>query len=281
MAANSLPRRVVKKLIAPVLTEGTYSLFQALAMGWDIKRGSWWEPELELIDRVVREGDTVIDIGANYGLWAYYASNAVGPHGKVYCFEPIPFTAKTFRLIGKGLRFLHNVELVNKGCGERSDRVAFTVPVQGGVAISAGLVHMIGRNDDRPGRQVHAAFEHTKTVECDVVALDEYLPNVERLSLLKCDIEGADLYAMRGARKTLEKHKPVIIIEITPWFLEGFGLGVPDIYGFFTDLGYRCFKYDDGGRLIPTSVDQIVEDNWVFVHPENQSRVASILPASS
>jgi len=272
---------VVKKLLAPVLTEGTYSLFQALAMGWDIKRGSWWEPELELIDRVVREGDSVIDIGANYGLWAYHASRAVGPRGRVYCFEPIPFTAKTFRLIGKGLGFLHNVEIVNKGCGEASGRIQFTVPVQDGVAISAGLVHMIGRNDDRPGRQVHAAFEKTRNIECEVVSLDEFLPDLERVSLLKCDIEGADLYAMRGARRTLEKHKPVVIIEITPWFLEGFGLSVADIYGFFADLGYRCYRYDDGGRLIPSTAEEIVEDNWVFVHPENTKRLLGILPGTA
>ncbi|MBX3260964.1 MAG: FkbM family methyltransferase [Labilithrix sp.] len=261
-----------------MLTEGTYSLFQALAMGWDIKRRSWWEPELELVDRVVREGDTAIDVGANYGLWAYHLSRAVGPTGKVYSFEPLPFTARTFRLIGRALGFLDNVELVNKGCGEAAGRVEFTVPVQEGVAISAGLVHMVGRHDARPGKEKHAAFDKTKNVECEVVALDEHLPNVERVSLLKCDIEGADLYAMRGARRLLEKHKPVVIIEITPWFLEGFGFTVADVYGFFEELGYACYRYDEGGRLVPTPASEIVEDNWVFVHPENASRVQGLLP---
>jgi FkbM family methyltransferase len=281
MAANSLPRRVVKRLLAPMLTEGTYSLFQAVAMGWDIRNRSWWEPELELIDRVVRDGDTVIDIGANYGLWAYHLSRAVGRSGKVYSFEPIPFTARTFRLIGRALGFLDNVELVNKGCGETPGRVEFTVPVQSGIAISAGLVHMGGRKDQRPGKDVHASFEKTKSIECEVITLDEFLPEIEHLSLLKCDIEGADLFAMRGARRLLEKHKPVVVIEITPWFLEGFGLAVSDVYGFFEALGYRCYRYDEGGRLIPTPASRIVEDNWVFVHPENAGRVQGILPAEA
>lgn len=277
MAANSLPRKIVKRLLAPVLTEGTYSLFQAAAMGWDIRNGSWWEPELELVPRVVREGDSAIDIGANYGLWAYHLSRAVGSTGRVYSFEPIPFTARTFRLISRALRFDSNVELINKGCAEAAGRVEFTVPVQDGVAISAGLVHMIGRQDARPGKEVHAAFEKTKNVACDVVALDEALPHLERLSLLKCDIEGADLYAMRGARRTLQAHKPVVIIEITPWFLEGFGLTVADVYDFFLELGYRCFHYEDAGVLVPTAADRIVEDNWVFVHPENDGRVRSLI----
>ncbi len=281
MAANSLPRRVVKRLLAPMLTEGTYSLFQAVAMGWDIRNKTWWEPELELVDRVVREGDTVIDIGANYGLWAYYMSRAAGRSGKVWSFEPIPFTARTFRLIARALRFTDNVELVNKGCGEKAGRIEFTVPVQSGIAISAGLVHMAGRRDQRPGKEVHASFDKTKNVECDVVALDEFLPDVDRVSLLKCDIEGADLFAMRGAKKLLAKHKPVVVIEITPWFLEGFGLTVNDVYGFFEELGYRCYRYDDGGRLVPTPASAIVEDNWVFVHPENAARLRGILPAEA
>src|SRR5690349_660704 len=98
MTANSLPRRVFKKLLAPVLGDRSYAVFQALAMGWDIRTGAWSEPELELVPHAVRSGDTVIDIGANFGLYAYHLARAVAPRGKVYCFEPIPFTAATFRL---------------------------------------------------------------------------------------------------------------------------------------------------------------------------------------
>lgn len=276
MAANSITRRIAKKLLAPLLGERTYTVLQAVAMGWDIKRGSWWEPELELINRVVRDGDSAIDIGANFGLWAFYLSRAVGAGGKVYSFEPIPFTARTFGLIARGLGFRSNVELVAKGVGERSGSMVFKVPVMDTGAISAGLVHMQGRNDDRPGRDQHARFPATKDVTCEIVTIDEYLPDLSRLALLKCDVEGADLFALRGARKTLERHKPVVIIEITPWFLEGFGLTVLDVVSFFDELGYRCYRYDDAGRLVPTPSDLIVEDNWVFVHPHNCERVKSL-----
>jgi FkbM family methyltransferase len=276
VAANSLPRRVVKKLLAPMLGERSYSLFQALAMGWDIRRGAWSEPELELLPLALRPGETAVDIGANFGLYAYHLSRIVGPRGKVFSFEPIPFTARTFRLIQRGLRFGDNVELVAKGCAERTGRVAFTVPVMDTGAISAGLVHM-GRNDERPGKEKHANFR-TRQVECDVVALDEYLGDVRDVALIKCDIEGADLYAMRGARKTLERDRPTIIIEITPWYLQGFGLQVSDVTDFFFELGYECYRYENR-RLYPTRPEDIVEDNWVFIHPSRRDRFATILPA--
>jgi FkbM family methyltransferase len=276
MAANSLPRRMVKRLLAPVLGDGTYSFLQALAMGWDIRSGNWSEPELDLLPMGLQDGETAIDIGANFGLYAYHMSRAVGARGKVYSFEPIPFTARTFRLIQRGLRFGDNVELVNKGCGERGERVSFTVPVLGTGAISAGQVHM-GRNDDRTGKERYVTGK-TKAVECEVVALDAFLPDARKVALLKCDIEGADLFAMRGARKLLEKHHPTVIIEITPWFLEGFGLTAANVTGFFAELGYRLYRYQDK-RLVPAETEDIVEDNWIFVHPSRRDRFASILPS--
>ncbi|MBS2016806.1 MAG: FkbM family methyltransferase [Deltaproteobacteria bacterium] len=290
MAGNSLPRRIAKRLLAPVLNESTYSVLQAVAMGWDIRRGAWYEAEIELLPLALREGESAVDIGANFGLYAYHLSRAVGRGGKVWSFEPIPFTARTFKIIQRALGFGSNVELVPKGCGERTERVQFTVPVMKTGAISAGLVHM-GRNDDRPGKGKHANYE-TKAVECEVVALDDFLGGAKDVALVKCDIEGADLFAMRGAKKLLERHHPTVIIEITPWYLEGFGIGVKDITGFFESLGYRCYRYDNGSpvgsykrhdtdpskrRLVPTRAEDIYEDNWVFIHPERESRFRSLL----
>jgi len=268
----------VKRLLAPVLTEGTYSVLQALAMGWDIRRGTWSEPELELLPLGLRSGETALDIGANFGLYAYHMSRAVGPNGKVYSFEPIPFTARTFRLVQRGLGFGGNVELVNKGCADKGGRVAFIVPVLGTGAISAGLVHM-GRNDDRSGKTTYANFA-TKSVDCEVVALDDFFPTNRDITLIKCDIEGADLFAMRGARRILETQHPTVIIEIVPWYLEGFGLTVPDMTNFFFDLGYRLYRYQDG-KLRPSSTEDVVEDNWIFIHPSRRDRFASILPAET
>lgn len=273
MAANSLPRRVAKRLLRPLLNEASYSVFQAIAMGWDIRSGTWTEPELDLLKYAVRPGETAIDIGANYGLYAYHLSRVVGREGRVYSFEPVPFTARTFRHIQRALRFGHNVELINAGCGEKTGKVSFTLPVNPNGAISAGLVHM-GRNDDRPGNDRVAGFA-TKEIECDVVALDERLAGVANVSLIKCDIEGADLFAMRGARGILEKHHPTVIIEITPWYLEGFGLKVTDVTSYFESLGYRCYRYVND-KLVPATSDVIEEDNWIFVHPSRRERFTTL-----
>jgi FkbM family methyltransferase len=279
MAANSLPRRAAKRILAPVLNESAYSVIQAVAMGWDIRNGSWSEPELDLLRYALRPGDTAIDIGANFGLYAYHLSRTVGPTGKVYCFEPIPFTARTFRLIARALRFRANVELINKGASEKTVRATFTVPVMTTGAISAGLVHM-GRNDERDGKEKKANFA-TKQVECETVAIDEYLPDLRDVALVKCDIEGADLYAMRGMKRILEKHKPPVMIEIGPWYLEGFGLKVEDVTTFFGELGYRCYRYDNRKLHPVEAADITMERNWVFIHPSRTERLRELLPSDA
>jgi FkbM family methyltransferase len=275
MPANSLSRRIIKRLLEPIANGPTYGVLQACAMSWDIKTRAWFEPEIELLSHAMKPGETAIDIGANYGLYAYHLSRIVGPDGRVYCFEPIPFTADTFGKIARILRF-HEVTLIRKGVGETNGRVEFTVPVTELGSISAGLAHM-GRIDARPGGAHDAKFPRkNQKIRCEVVSIDDALPGLRELSLIKCDIEGADLFAMRGAARSITQHRPTVIIEITPWFLEGFGLTVSDIYQFFEDRDYRCYHYH-GKELIQAGVADIVEGNWVFVHPSREGRFGSFL----
>jgi FkbM family methyltransferase len=279
MPPDSLPRRLVKRLLRPLLNEASYSVLQGAAMAWDIRSGRMYEPELDLIRHAVRPGETAVDIGANYGLWCYHLSHALQPGGRVVAFEPVPFTFRTLRLIARVLRF-RGVELVEKGCGERPGRLTFTVPVQSSGAIIAGLVHMAGRDDGRPGKERHARFDRTKEITCEVVTVDDHLAGARNVTFLKCDIEGADLFALRGARKLLAEQRPTVVCEINPWFLEGFGLNTADLVQFFDGLGYVLYRYVGeraSGRLRAWSPGAIEEDNWVFIHPSRLDRLRGLL----
>lgn len=275
MPGNSLPRRILKRALAPIVGTSAYQFAQSLSMGWDIRSGAWHEPELDLISHVVRPGDNVIDIGANYGVYAYHLSRAVGPGGRVYSFEPIPYTLKSFEMIARALR-LDNVEIIPKGCGDKATVAKFNIPIQDNGAIIAGTVHLGTRQNDRPGRERHARFQKFKQIECEIVVVDDYLPNLDRVSFLKCDIEGADYYALRGCQKIIERNLPMVVCEINPWFLEGFGVKLEDLVGFFIDRGYDLYRFTNG-RLVKTPMAQVEEDNWVFVHRDKRAAVANLL----
>jgi FkbM family methyltransferase len=246
-------------------------------MAMDIRAGRFREPELDLVGVAVHIGETALDLGANYGMYTYPLDRAVGSTGHVYAFEPLPFTSAVLRRVGRLLRF-RRVDIVTKGCGERAGTLSFTVPVQDSGAISAGQAHFSSRQDDRPDKEVHVRWPAHEEVTCEVVALDQFLPDLEHLSFVKCDIEGAELFAFRGGRRLIERHHPTVLVEINPWFLEGFGQTVDELVGFFAERGYRLYRYDDTLReLIEEPAERVVEDNYVFVHPDREDRLTSFV----
>jgi FkbM family methyltransferase len=278
MASNSPARRVAKRILYLLASERLYRYCQSVVMAWDIRTGGVSEPEVSLLSLAVHEGDTVLDIGANCGLYTYHLSQAVGHHGRVYAFEPIPSTNNTLRLVAKLLR-LRNVHIIPKGCSDRTETTAFVVPKQDGGPIAAALAHMAGRKDDAEGKEARAGHGADQHVWCEVVALDEFLPPIRELSFIKCDIEGAELFAFRGGQMTISHHHPTILCEINRDFLRGFNIRLEELTRFFFRRGYDLYKYDGSARQL-TRVDtlkDVIDDNYLFIHGHRRQRFASLL----
>lgn len=277
MGADSLLRRAVKTMLYPLLHESIYGYVQGVTKALDIRRGVWSEPEMDLVALAVRPGDDVLDIGANYGLYTHLLSRAVAPGGRVFAFEPVPFTNRTLVFVSR-LLGLRNVTVVPKGCSDFSGTVTFRVPVQHSGALSAGLACIAVRTDDRPGAETQVRWDRTTEIQCEVVALDEFLPPLKNLSLIKCDIEGAELLAFRGAARTIDAHHPTIICEINPWYIEGFGLELQYLLAFFHQRGYQFYRYTPQKTLLVVrSAADVVEANYIFIHPDRLASFAALV----
>jgi FkbM family methyltransferase len=280
LGANSAIRKAAKVLLYPLSNDKTYKYLQAVSKAWDIRRGSWYEPELDLITIGLREGEIALDIGANFGIYAYHMSRAVGKTGRVYAFEPVPFTFEVLSIVAGLLRFSHNVELVEKGCGNENGRISFTVPLQDSGMFAAGQAYIGQRDDDREGKDGQVRWKKTTEVTAEIVRLDDFLSDIVDLPIVKADIEGAELLCFRGAEKLFSKHLPTTICEINPWFLEGFGIRLEELTGFFFDRGYKLYFYESKAArklLREVSAQDIVEDNYVFLHPSRAERFAGLL----
>ena len=139
MSNNSLPRKIIKKLLVPFPKLREY--LQTIAMAKDIYSDEWAvnnEPEIFWIKSILDSGDVAIDVGANYGLYTYNLSKAVGNKGFVYAFEPVPYTFRTLERIIKIFQ-LKNVKLINKGCSNNNGKIKFSIPLQKNGTICAGL----------------------------------------------------------------------------------------------------------------------------------------------
>jgi hypothetical protein len=90
--------------------------------------------------------------------------------------------------------------------------------------------------------------------ECLAIRLDDYSEktNINRLDFIKCDVEGAELLALRGATEILKKYKPLVFLEVCNEWTKDFHYSPADIVSFLSSLGYTDF-YLITDRIKPLS----------------------------
>ncbi len=159
------------------------------------------EPEEAAVRPLILPGQTVLDIGANFGVFTKLFSQLVGPSGTVIAFEPVP---QTFRTLAAGIERFHlpNVQVVNKAVSDQVGTVLIEVPQykenKGENLYEAHIVR-------EPNSQ-NAFPVNTATIDS---------LQLSRVDFIKIDVEGHELEVLRGGRETLEKYHPKLMVEVT------------------------------------------------------------------
>jgi FkbM family methyltransferase len=272
-SVHSPVRNFLKPILFKLFGKSLYPWFQFKAKARDIDGKLVEEKEMELLPLLLTANDEAIDVGANY---AYYTERLARLCKKVYAFEPIPFTHNVCAMLIKHYK-LSNVTLYKQGVGEKNERHKFLVPVTDFGAISAGQAHFGERNDELEGKEIHAKFTKHQEVECEVIALDSLLNNFANLKFIKIDIEGAEYFALKGMKKTIEKFTPVILVEINPFFLKGFNLSEESLKTLITELGYETFVYDEKIKKLVQWNEPYTESNYMLMHKNNLSNFKNLI----
>jgi len=162
-------------------------------------------PERRLLKAMLSAGDVVVDAGANIGIYSHFFSRCVGPTGVVHSFEPSP---ENFKRLRSAARKFSNICLCQAAVGERSERsnlyVSNELNVDHRVYLSKG--------------------DHRTTVPIDIVALDDYFKPGQRVDLIKMDIQGYELHALRGATRVLTDNPAAkLLLEFWPYGLKQAG----------------------------------------------------------
>lgn len=276
-SVNSPIRKYIKPFLFKLMGKRAYKYAQLYGKLRDIKYKLVEEREMKLLPQLVRDGDTVLDIGANFAYYTERLSGLVGKNGKVIAFEPIPFTFEVCRMIVKKLG-LKNVTLYNKGVSDKTAQVQFSAPKLGFGGISAGQAHIAGRKNEEKDRKKYYNFAEDEYFDCEVVDLDSFGLNLEKLSFVKIDIEGAELFAMKGMEKMLRQHRPVLLIEVQPYFLQGFGISATEFQKYITDdLGYAvCFMDEHTDKLVKLNGD-FFDNNFILLPTERIADYQNLL----
>jgi FkbM family methyltransferase len=269
-------RSFAKPILYKLLGDKFYKYAQYYGKKRDIKFRLIDEREMFLLPEFIKPGDTVLDLGANFAYYTERMSKIVGDKGKVFAYEPIPFTFDVLKMLVKHFK-LNNVTYYQKGVSNKTETVKFTVPKMDIGTLSTGQAHISGRNNDAGNNQDYQ-FKQEETFDCEVVSLDEFYNNsLPNLTFIKIDIEGAELFALQGAKNILLQYKPVILIEINPVFLEGFGLTDAAMLNFIKETGYEIFYLNDDTKKLVLLDKPLWEYNFILIPAEKISMYKNII----
>lgn len=272
-SVNSPLRTVLKPLLFKLFGKNLYARFQFYAKIKDIDNRLVEEAEMELLPHFLNKESNAIDIGANY---AYYTVGMSRLAKKVFAYEPIPFTYKVCKMMLKHYK-LNNVELYAQGVGEKNEIKRFSVPVVDFGGISAGQAHMAERNNELKGKEQHYQFSKNEAYDCTVVSLDSAITDPTPISFVKMDIEGAEYFALQGMQQLLNKHKPVILIEINPFFLTGFNIKEADLKNFIATHAYKTFIYSAELKKLQAFEGEYFESNYILIPEEKITAFSSLI----
>jgi FkbM family methyltransferase len=160
--------------------------------------GEWANEELAVIETLVDEGDTLLDIGAFIGTHTLAFSKFVGVQGAVISFEP---RIETYSVLIDNVNrnFIRNVTCVNKGL---SDRPSTAIVSQ---------IDICSSNNFGALSLASNLIDETRTDELTITTIDSC--NFSRVNLLKVDVEGMELAVLRGGEETIQRFRPLIFCE--------------------------------------------------------------------
>ena len=234
--------------------------------------------ETSLLVDILREDDVVIDVGAHVGEFTFAASELVS-RGIVHAFEP---QRRPFEMLRGSVGAFTNVSIHHAGLSDQVGRACLHIPrIRGKLSRREASLDPHFNDYTGPERQPKAGGSSAETIRlstldafCGQVALD-------RVDLIKIDVEGHELRVLQGGRTVIERFHPLLMIEIFPYVYEGH---LQKVCTFLAEYGYAAYVVPQGkAHAERLSIDNVTGNpgfNYIFAAHERRDRLASILEAA-
>ncbi len=239
--------RVVRLRSGPVILVDPTDYLQLMIYYF----GTFEPNSLNMAVSCLSGGSTMIDVGANIGLYTLTCAEAVGPTGRVLSIEAAPPNARALR-DNVRRNGMHNVTVIEAAAADTTGQKIITRPLGANLGMFT-----LGSLDGEEQFEV-------KLKKIDDIVLCE---QIERVDLIKMDVEGFEYRALLGAEQTLDKLKPSVIIELNGTALRRCDTSPQQVKEFLYRHGYLGWIIGSG-TLSPISRDQIdhVCDECLFLH---------------
>ncbi len=194
-----------------------------------MEQQDWFEDEIKFLRRLLRTGQKVIDIGANYGVYTLSMAKTVGPSGAVWAFEP---ASSTMALLAQGVASNGFLQVVLEGSALSSHSGSAQLSLS-----DQSEMNSLVRADE--------SAAHTETVP--LVTLDECMQKYgwRDIAFMKIDAEGEEANILKGGRRFFATMSPLIQYEVKA----GAELHL-ELITAFEDLGYDSYRLVPGLNLL-------------------------------
>jgi FkbM family methyltransferase len=259
MAVDRLPSRLFTE---PSLSMTTAAGRDQVALSlWASGWKAFERPLPEFFSASITDGDTVLDIGANTGLYSLLACS-VGRDVEVYAFEPLPMAAD---LLAENLSRCprhERIHIVREAIDEVSGQSQFYIPVDdhGYIETSASLA-----SDFRA--------QHSEIFKVRRTTIDDFvkIQGVRKVDVIKIDIEGVEERALTGGSRVLLEFRPIVFLEILDT------AKYDKIEEMRRHAGYVSVQLpEEGPRCVPGVVPNALSRNQVLWPAERLGRLREV-----
>jgi FkbM family methyltransferase len=205
--------------------------------------GTWFSFETHLAAlyrAVLRPGAIALDGGANIGQHTLQMISAVSPGGLVIAAEPVPeLRAKLEAALRKNHVRPDSIKIVSAALSDQLGESEF-------YQVTNEEQHELSGLKNRHWIKPYPV----KRIHVELTTIDSICAGLHRLDFLKLDVEGAEMNALRGGQRTVEKFRPIVSFEQDQFSPQYFGYTWQDLLDYFTSLQYEIYDlfgvlYDD------------------------------------
>lgn len=216
---------------------------------------------VNFIRKRLREGDNAIDVGANIGCITLQMAQLVGNTGKIIAIEA---DMSNFSMLKENIQLnnFKNVDAINNAVADCDNKEIKLFITRDNIGMNSMFY--------RDGILSKESFTILKTITLDSI-LESY--DLRNIILIKIDVEGMEMDVMTGAKQTIKKYRPILVIEVSAELLNYYGLTVKNFKENICSFGYECCQTDRMGNLKPVKIEQfhLLED-LIFVLIESISQ---------